>query len=100
MISIDLFQEIQLRALIVARDVLGPREIENRRARRPEKRTLVARRQKAGAPIQRPALHALVVTEHDVARKIPAFASQPISDPRACARKAGPRDAGVDLVKG
>src|SRR5207253_7068896 len=59
----------------------------------------VTRRQKAGAPVERAALDALAVAEHDVTGKIPALTSQPVSNPRARARKAGARDARVDLVK-
>ena len=73
----SLLQEIELRALVVARDVLGPCEIEDRGARRAEQRSLVAGRQKAGAPVERPAFHALVVAEHDVAGQVLALAPRP-----------------------
>src|SRR5256884_5365362 len=89
MVGVDLLEEIKLRPLIVARHVLGPGEVENGRARRTEQRALVTRRQKAGAPVERAALDALAVAEHDVTGKIPALTSQPVSNPRARARKAG-----------
>src|SRR5678815_4557303 len=99
MLAVNLFQKIKLRALIFARDLLRLREIENGRARRPKQRALITRRQKPRAPIERPALHALIVAEHHVARQVLALAAQPIGDPRARARKTRPRDARVDLVK-
>ena len=99
MVGVDLLEEIKLRPLIVARHVLGPGEVENGRARRTKQRALITGREKAGAPVERAALDALAVAEHDVTGKIPALTSQPVSNPRARARKAGPRDARVDLVK-
>src|SRR5689334_18941718 len=96
---VDLFEEIELRPLVVARDVLGPREIENRRARGAKQRALVARRQKSGAPIQRAAFHSAAVSKDDVAGEILTLAAEPVRDPRARARKAGPRDACIDLIE-
>src|SRR5205814_2372103 len=52
-----------------------------------------------GAPIERTALHAITVAEHDIAGKVAALAAKPISDPGAGAGKARPPDPGVDLIK-
>src|SRR2546427_4368381 len=99
MAGVDLLQEIELRPLVVAGDVLRPREVENRRTGRTEERALVAGREKARAPVERPALHALIVAEHDVTRKVLALTPQTVSDPRAGAGEAGTRNARVDLVE-
>src|SRR5437879_11956471 len=99
MFGVDLLEEVKLRPLVVARHVLGPGEVENGRARRTKQRALITGREKAGAPVERAALDALAVAEHDVTGKVPALASQPVRDPRARARKAGPRAARVALVQ-
>src|SRR5438477_5276592 len=99
MARVDFVKKIELGALILARDVLRPGEVENRSARRTEERALIAGGQKAGAPIERPALDALIVAEDDIARKVLALASQPIGNPCSRARKTGTRDASVDLIK-
>src|SRR5687768_17054096 len=97
--SVDLLHEVQLGALVLARDVLGAREIQNRRAGGTEQRALITCRQKAGTPIERSAFYAVAVSQHHVTGQVLAFAAQPISDPRARAGKARSSDAGVDLVK-
>src|SRR5437867_11874061 len=68
--GIDLLQEIELRPLVVWRDVLGPNEVENGRARRTEKSALVAGREKARAPVERAAFHALIVAQHNIPWKV------------------------------
>src|SRR5256885_15904247 len=79
--------------------MLGPDKIQNGRARGTEKRPLIARREKAGAPVQWTTLDAIAVPEHDVAWKVSTFAAQPVSDPRPGAWKSGTADPGVDLVE-
>src|ERR1043166_2254462 len=97
---VDLVEEIQLRPLVIPRDMLRTRQIKNGCARRPEQCPLVTRRQKTGTPVERPALHTLAVAQHHVTGQVSALASQSVGNPRSRARKTGSGDTGVDLVKG
>jgi len=90
-LAVNVFEEIELSALIVARDVFRAGEIQDGRAGRTKERALIAGWQKPGAPIQRTALNALIIAEDNVAGKILALAAKAIRDPRTRAGKSGAR---------
>src|SRR5262249_12058424 len=84
--------------LVLAGDPVGPGEIENGRTRRAEESALVTGREKAGTPVEGTTFDALVVAQHDVAREILAFASEPVSDPGAGAARSRTRNPSIDLI--
>src|SRR5438093_2768964 len=96
---IDRFQEIQLRALIFAAHAFRSREVQDGRTLRTEQRSLIARRQKPGAPIQRAAFYALIISNHDIAWQAAVLAAEAVGNPCAGAGKARTGNAGVDLIK-
>ena len=100
MLVVQAAEQVELGPLVFAGHIGRPLEIEDRVAFRAEERALIRRRQKAGAPVERPALHALRVAQHDVARQVLVFAPQAIGDPRPGRREARAGNARVDLIQG
>ena len=78
--------------LRVRRNSLRPRQIQNRISARPERHTLIRRRQKSAGPQRRPATRPpRTRLQHHKPRQIVRLAADPVRDPRAHARPPKPR---------
>ena len=89
-LAVEPGQEVELRPLVLVGHVSGSLEVEDRAALRAEQRPLVGRGQEPRTPVQRPALDALRVAEHDEPGQVLILAPQAVGDPGARGRKPRP----------
>ena len=97
--AIELHQDIEIGALMLAGFPSGRMDVENRRPFGAQRRALVVGGEKPVGPIAGAALREASFRQNDVSGKILILAAEPVGHPRPDGRVAAELVAGVDVVK-